>query len=391
MRIAYVAGTALPSRVASAVNVLKMCRSFAAAGHEVTLYARGRQADAAAVFDAYGLERRFDLVLRAPPGSRLTKNLLYPAQVAREMARRPPPDLLYGRHAYALAFAAAGGRVPAAPFAYEAHALPKRRVRRLAEAWLFRRPRFSSLVAISRALAEDYEARFPALAGRRVIVAHDGADPVAAAGSDQPPPAPWPGRAGAPRLGYVGHLYPGKGMELVAALAELMPECDFHAVGGTERDLALWRGRCAGRPNLHLHGFVPHGEVPAALARFDLLLAPPAARVSSAAGREIGRWMSPLKVFEYMAAGKPILASDIPALREILRNGETAMLLPPDEPEAWADAARALLRDPGRAAALGERARAAFLAEYTWDARAARILAHLGAPPRGGAAKAVAA
>src|SRR3712207_8244343 len=50
-------------------------------------------------------------------------------------------------------------------------------------------------------------------------------------------------------------------------------------------------------------------------SRFDLLLAPPAARVSSAAGREIGRWMSPLKVFEYMAAGKPILASDIPALR----------------------------------------------------------------------------
>src|SRR3712207_1835030 len=127
MRIAYVAGTALPSRVASAVNVLKMCRSLAAAGHEVTLYARGRQADAAAVFDAYGLERRFDLVLRAPPGLRLAKNLLYPAQVAREMARRPPPDLLYGRHAYALACAAAAGRGGAAPFAYEAHALPKRR------------------------------------------------------------------------------------------------------------------------------------------------------------------------------------------------------------------------------------------------------------------------
>ena len=90
--------------------------------------------------------------------------------------------------------------------------------------------------------------------------------------------------------------------------------------------------------------------------------------------------MSPLKVFEYMAAGKPILASDIPALREILRDGETALLLPPGEPEAWAAAARALLRDPGRAAALGARARAAFLAEYTWDARAARILAHL--PPQ---------
>jgi glycosyltransferase involved in cell wall biosynthesis len=383
MRIAYVAGTALPSRVASAVNVLKMCRSLAAAGHEVTLYARGRQADAAAVFDAYGLERRFELVLRAPPGSRLTKNLFYPAQVAREMARRPPPDLLYGRHAYALACAAAAAR-GGAPFAYEAHALPKRRLRRMAESWLFRRPRFALLVAISRALAEDYRARFPALAGREVLVAHDGADPTAAEPGPPPPAAPWPGRPGAAQIGYVGHLYPGKGMETVAALAALLPECDLHAVGGTERDLSLWRERCAGLANLHLHGFVPHGGVPARLARFDLLLAPPAARVSSAAGREIGRWMSPLKVFEYMAAGKPILASDIPALREILRDGETALLLPPGEPEAWAAAARALLRDPGRAAALGARARAAFLAEHTWDARAARILARL--PPRAEAA-----
>ena len=81
--------------------------------------------------------------------------------------------------------------------------------------------------------------------------------------------------------------------------------------------------------------------------------------------------MSPLKVFEYMAAGKPVLASDIPALREILRDGETALLLPPGEPEAWA-------------AALGARARAVFLSEYTWDARAARILARL--PPRRGIA-----
>ncbi len=381
MRIAYVAGTALPSRVASAVNVLKMCRSLAAAGHEVTLYARGRQADAAAVFDAYGLERRFDLVLRAPPGLRLTKNLLYPAQVAREMARRPPPDLLYGRHAYALACAAiAADRGAGPPFAYEAHALPMRPLRRAAEAWLFRRPRFSLLVAISRALAEDYGARFPALAGRKVLVAHDGADPAGAAAGAVAPLAPWPGRRGVPQLGYVGHLYPGKGMETVAAVAALMPECDVHAVGGTERDLAHWRGRCGGQANLRLHGFVPHGEVPGWLARFDLLLAPPAERVSSAAGREIGRWMSPLKVFEYMAAGKPILASDIPALREVLRNGETALLLPPNEPEAWAAAARALLRDPGRAAALGARARAAFLAEYTWDARAARILAHLPVP-----------
>jgi len=371
MRISYVAGTALPSRVASAVNVMGMCRAFAAAGHEVTLYARGRPGDAPAIFAAYGMEPCFDLVLRAPPGRRWAKNLLYPLLVAREMAARPSPDLLYGRHAYALAVAAARC---AAPLAYEAHALPLRRARRLAESWLFRHPRFALLVAISRPLAEDYAAHVPALAGRPVLVAHDGADP---APDPAPDDHPWPGRPGAPRLGYVGHLYPGKGMETVAALAAALPEAELHVFGGTEADLAAWRARCAGQPNLHLHGHVPHARVPALLARFDLLLAPPAPSVASAAGREIGRWMSPLKLFEYMAAGVPILASDIPALREILRDGETARLLPPGDAAAWAAAARALLADPAEAAALGDRARAAFLATYTWKARAELILARL--------------
>ena len=92
---------------------------------------------------------------------------------------------------------------------------------------------------------------------------------------------------------------------------------------------------------------------------------------------EIGRWMSPLKLFEYMAAGKPILASDIPALREILADGGTALLLPPGDVAAWAAAARALLADPARAAALGARARAA------WGRRPRRCGARSAARPHG--------
>lgn len=67
-----------------------------------------------------------------------------------------------------------------------------------------------------------------------------------------------------------------------------------------------------------------------------------------AAGRGIGRWMSPPKVLGCMATGEPIPAFDIPALREILRHGETALLLPPGEPQTRAKAAPGSLRDPGR-------------------------------------------
>ena len=103
---------------------------------------------------------------------------------------------------------------------------------------------------------------------------------------------------------------------------------------GRSATLRFGAAGCAGQLNLHLHGYraarrgarVAGALRPAARAACRAAYPPPR-------GREIGRWMSPLKVFEYMAAGKPILASDIPALREMLRDGDTALLLPPSEPE----------------------------------------------------------
>jgi glycosyltransferase involved in cell wall biosynthesis len=374
MRIAYISGTPLPSRVASAINIMKMCRGLARAGHEVTLFARrgaGSAATPREVLATYGLDEEFELVLRAPPGIRGSKNLIYPLSVARELARRPRPDLLYGRHAYALALAARA--VPEVPVAYEAHTFPRKRLRRLAERWLFRRAGFRSVVAISQALADDYRTGFADLPGLDIFVAHDAADPVEPSGQL---PDPWPGRPGVRQVGYAGHLYPGKGMEVVAALAARLPGLDFHAVGGEEGDIAAWRARTGGLENLHMHGFVPHARVADYLARFDVLLAPPTGTAHSALGRDIGRWMSPLKVFEYMATGKPIIASDIPVIREILVDGRTALLAPPQDIDAWV-AALARLEDPAFAAALGARSQAEFRARHSWDARAVDVLAHL--------------
>ena len=65
------------------------------------------------------------------------------------------------------------------------------------------------------------------------------------------------------------------------------------------------------------------------MADCDILIAPYAAQVSHAGGGDIGRWMSPLKLFEYMAAERPVVTADLPVLREVVRDGETALLCPP--------------------------------------------------------------
>jgi glycosyltransferase involved in cell wall biosynthesis len=86
---------------------------------------------------------------------------------------------------------------------------------------------------------------------------------------------------------------------------------------------------------------------------------------------------SPLKLFDYMAAGAPIVASEMPTVREVLADGDNSLLVAPEDPGALAAAIRRLLVNPGLADRLR---RTAFeqVQSYTWDARAARIIEALG-------------
>jgi len=162
----------------------------------------------------------------------------------------------------------------------------------------------------------------------------------------------------------------------VVEVARAVPEADFHLVGGTEGDLARLRAAADGAANLFFHGFVPPARVPAYHARFSAVLLPAGRRVeTSGGGGDIAPWMSPLKLFEYMGGGKPMVASALPVLREVLRHGENALLASPDDPAAWAAAIRELAADPALGRRLAERAREDFLRGYTWRARAERVLA----------------
>jgi glycosyltransferase involved in cell wall biosynthesis len=82
---------------------------------------------------------------------------------------------------------------------------------------------------------------------------------------------------------------------------------------------------------------------------------------------------SPIKLFEYMASGRPVVATSIPSVSEILRDGVNAILVPPDSPEALAAGIKRALNDPALAKALSERA-SSDVRGYTWEARAKKLL-----------------
>jgi len=371
VRIAYLAGSVIPSRSANSVHVMKMCAAFAAHGHEVTLYAPSRRTEEEPAPGGphafYGVAETF--AVRKMPWLPVPGRAQLRAWLTALSLRRDRPDLVYGRDVIACAAAAALGHrtileshIPA----WQARGRIPAYFRRLAHS-----PNLVRLVVISNALKRLYREQ-GYLDDERIIVAHDGADEV----GDIRPGPDWPGRKDAMQAGYAGQLHEGKGIELIAALAPLLPDVDFHVVGGRPVDVDAWKERSTAG-NLHFHGFVPHAEVAGRIARFDICLLPNQ-RVVMPHGHGSGRaniseYTSPLKLFEYMAQGKCILASDLPVLREVL-NESNAVLAPPDDVEAWR-AAIDRLRDPVTRRCLAEAAHADFIAGYTWKQRAAAVLA----------------
>ena len=128
--------------------------------------------------------------------------------------------------------------------------------------------------------------------------------------------------AASPRVGYVGSLYPGRGIDLVIDIARRMPHCTFELVGGSQADLDRWRATEL-PANVVFRGFVAPGELPALYRTFDVLLMPyPHTGVHGATARiDSAGYCSPMKMFEYMASGVPMVASDLPVLQEVLVPG----------------------------------------------------------------------
>ncbi|WP_349371500.1 glycosyltransferase family 4 protein [Salinarimonas sp.] len=264
---------------------------------------------------------------------------------------------------------------PRSRFVFETHDPPRGLRDRLITDRVLEHPGLKALVVISRPLRDAWAAARPQIASR-ILVAPDGADAVA----DPDGSAAQPRDATAPfRVGYVGHLYPGRGGELLVDVARTVPEAEFHLVGGRPEDVARLRG-LAPPPNVIFHGHRPPSEVPTLMRRFDAVVAPYQAKVAvSGGGGDTVAWMSPLKIFEYMSHAKPIVVSDLPVLHEALERDRTALFVPASDVSAWADALRRLMRDPDERQALGRRAHETFLARYTWSRRAARILEAAGA------------
>ncbi|MCI0519090.1 MAG: glycosyltransferase [Chloroflexi bacterium] len=370
MKIALAAPTHLPARRANTVQVMKMAQALTVLGHEVRLAAPQRPDQPVSWNELarhYGLHSPFSVEwLPAHPALRRYD---YGLRVLA-WARRWQADLLYTR----LPQAAALGSLLGLPTLFEAHDLPQGRM----SVWLLRaflRGRGARrLAAITRALADDLAAL--GAPPPFTQVAPDGVDLERY--QDLPSPEEARRRLGG-RLrperftaGYTGHLYTGRGAELILRLAARLPQMDFLLAGGEAADIAHFQAQAQGLENVFFAGFVPNADLPRYQAACEALLMPYQFRVAASSGGDISRYLSPMKLFEYLACGRAIVSSDLPVFREALHDGN-ALLLPADDLDAWTSALRALQGDPALRRRLSEQAQRD-AQKYTWEARAVRLL-----------------
>lgn len=181
------------------------------------------------------------------------------------------------------------------------------------------------------------------------------------------------------KVGYTGHLYEGRGIDLLIDLARQCEWLDMHIVGGEPKDVEHWKSVSDGLSNVTLHGYVAPTETKRYREMCDVLVAP-YQDVVKVAGNivDTSRWMSPLKIFEYMASRRAIVCSDLPVLREVLTHGENALLCRCDDVDEWRAATERLRDDTGFRNSLAEAAYRDYMAKYTWEQRAARLLAEFG-------------
>jgi glycosyltransferase involved in cell wall biosynthesis len=328
-----------------------------------------------------------ELVAAPPPAGRLTTDvhdIVLNGAVRRAAARltaRVTPDLVYQRHRIGLVAGAEVARACSAPLVlewnfsetwtrstWEAH----RRIDaafapslRFLERRVLRRAALTA--AVSEAAAENArELGAPADTIAVVPNAVDIAEVDRHIGLDE-------GRSGADRhlIGWIGTFGPWHGAEVLVQALALLPE-SAHAVlvgdgGGREaceelaRSLGVWE-------RVRWTGAVPHRSALRLLHGCDVLASP---HVPIEGTRFFG---SPTKLFEYMALDRPIVASRLEQIGDVLEDGVTARLVRPGDPADLARAIEEVLEDSDRGAELAARARGTAEESHTWDARVRTIV-----------------
>ena len=296
MKILYISNSIIPSKTANSINVIKMCQAFADNNHEVTLLAPDKKIKHDQIiddiYDYYGVKKNFNIKKLWYPNIK-GGIFFYILSICFFLFLNKNFNLVYGRFLHGCYLAT----LFKINVIFESHVpdFEKKNYRNIFFENLIKSKYFKNLIVISQELKNIYLKK-NYLNNKKIKVAHDGAD-IALKNNIKKNLL---GNKNNLKVGYVGHLYKGKGMEIIEALAHKVDtDIEFHIIGGINQDIKKWTNKINSK-NVFFYGHVAHNEVGKYLNALDVCLVPNQKIVlafgSNQDGMNISDFTSPLKV-----------------------------------------------------------------------------------------------
>lgn len=369
MNILYCCDAEFPGRAAHTVHIMRMCDAFEKHGNKVTLFMKKKSNSIQdeEIFEYYGVDNKFELWIKEKTESLFSK-VGFIGKWLRQVKNRSF-DLIYGRSIW---FCATGCLFTDINVIFETHnKILKSSIFGKLLKMLITRQNFKRLVVISKTLQEYYINEY-GVERDKVFVAHDGADEVDFSTVKNT----YDIDLNKKNIGYIGSLHDGRGIDVILKIAENLQNYCFHIVGGGNDDIKKWKEKYD-YENVKFYGHIPPVEVKDIGCFMDVLLAPYQKAVWLGKEGETANtvdFMSPMKIFEYMSFGKPIVCSKLPACEEILENEKTAILCNAESVDEWCAAITAMCENNEIASEVGNAALNELRENYTWYKRAEKVI-----------------
>jgi glycosyltransferase involved in cell wall biosynthesis len=377
LRIAYMSLlSSVPSRQANSISMMNTCSQMAHFGSDVDLILprakRGlseKILEGKSIWEFYGVAKKFSITLLPRPFFFLHPKSIGYTLLAVSYAAHKGYSVICARHLSLAYLGALYGKISI----FESHDYLSALESPLFGKWIKRmrkNPSSLGVIVTTHSAAKAYEEK--GIPPERMLVAPNGVNLERFVDSD--------GNEGLkkslglpldrPVVGFSGHLYEGRGVEELLLCAQMLEKAYFLIVGGEPGDIQRCRAfaQQLGLSNVEFAGFVSQPRLGRYLLASDVLVMPYTKKTVTY------QCMSPMKMFDYLACGRPIVATDFPVVREVLSQGRNAILVKEGSAKALAVGLRWLFDHPEEGRRLAGAAKRD-AEKYSWKNRVRRILA----------------
>ena len=318
MRICYLSNSAIPSSVASAIQIVKMCEAFSQLNNKVTLITTNVLKTKISLNEYYNIKYKFSFI-------RMKKFNVFPLGLNYYLfsifsileSLKYKPEIYITRNFFTCFLLVMLRKNIIMELHHDLNT-ESRIVRFLVKKFKFLNSKYlKKIIAITNGVKEEYIKKN--LINEKKII-------VLPSGSSIKKIFKFSNNKDFFRIGYFGSLYKSRGLDLIKSLAKIDKENQYYLYGDFSK-MNNFKYKNSTK-NLHLQDYIPYKDIPNSLDKMDILLMPYVSSITVAGNvGDITKFTSPLKLFDYLSVGKIIICSDFQVLKEAIKDKENAIFV----------------------------------------------------------------